>query len=158
FFHDGGGGTLYAPGTTNTPILLLPTFPTGSNLPYGKKEALFTADRIGTPVPGRPRVNDVVGVLDAGVHAYLNFGDASGSGDLGGQAATLINQVANGSGSGFVAYQNLDPVIVGDTSGSGDLGGQDATQVNVKANGGNAPTIPSVVAGNSVPANVPDPR
>jgi hypothetical protein len=94
---------------------------------------------------------------DDAVHVAAYLGDAGGSGHLNSGSASLIAQVAVGSGNGFPAYQNADPLLIADVNGSGTLSSADASLVAQKAVGLSVPQIPDLPSGVTLTPGGPDP-
>ncbi|REK17413.1 MAG: hypothetical protein DWQ37_06390 [Planctomycetota bacterium] len=125
-----------------------------SDAPYADKQVLRlrnvtvfdNTDGLDVPIRGE----------DA-LHVAAFLGDADGSGTLSGGDASQVAQVGVGSGTGFTAYQNADPLLIADASNSGTVSGGDASLIAQKAVGLTVPQIPNAVA--PVPgAGGPDPR
>src|SRR4029453_18441233 len=92
------------------------------------------------------------------VHVTAFAGDTTGNRAYSGLDAALTSRLLAGSGTGFVAFQNADPVLVGDTSANGALSALDVGLLAQKAVGLTVPLIPDMPASGSPPTGGPDPR
>jgi surface-anchored protein len=95
---------------------------------------------------------------DHAIHVAAFVGDSTGNRAYSGLDAAITSGVLAGQGTGFVAFQNADPVLIADTSGNGALSGLDASLLAQKAVGLTVPLIPDLPASGSPPAGGPDPR
>jgi hypothetical protein len=95
------------------------------------------------------------------VVAYL--GDVLGTGLANATDASLVDQVGSGSGTGFSAFKDLDPVIIGGLGTIGQAGtsqfvnANDASLINEAASGATVMQIPSIPIGVSLTVGGPDP-
>jgi hypothetical protein len=100
----------------------------------------------------------VVGAVSAsGVHVNAFFGDVSGNGRIDGLDVALAASVANGTATGFAAYQLLDPAVVGDVAldyavDAGDV--SDLADFTVQLP---VPVIPTIATDFSLTPVGPDP-
>jgi len=108
--------------------------------PYASKAVLdltnVSIENVAIPQPTR---------VDDGVMVAAYAGDTNGNGTYSGGDTTLLQRYVVGSGTGFTAYQLLDPVIVGDINRNGFASGGDTTLLQRLVVGmpvTEAPTIP----------------
>lgn len=94
---------------------------------------------------------------DDAVHVAAYLGDANASRTLSGGDSSLVSQLAVAIGTGFLAYQNADPLLVADINQSGTLTGGDSSQISLKSVGSTVPSIPDIPGGVTPPAGGPDP-
>ena len=140
------GGTGFT-ATTAAPLLtILAAVPTTA--PYLDKEVLNL---------GSVMVNsaNATGVSSVSVTAYP--GDVLGTGVPNATDASLVDQVASGSGSGFSVFKDLDPVIIGGVEGGLLLNANDASLIDEVASGATVTQIPSIPIGVSLTFGGPDP-
>ena len=67
------------------------------------------------------------------VNSY--FGDVNADGVIDGADKTAANSVATGSATGFVAFQQFDPVIVGDVAGDTSVDASDVSTIDAYVTG-----------------------
>jgi hypothetical protein len=73
----------------------------------------------------------VTGAVSAnGVHINAYFSDVSGDGKISGLDALAEDNVAQGHGTGFSAYEQLDPVIIGDVAGDNSVDAGDVSTID----------------------------
>src|SRR5262249_35782569 len=94
---------------------------------------------------------------DDGVHVAAYMADVVGDRTIDAFDGTKVAQMAAGLGTGFLAFQNADPVIIADASGDGTVDAFDGTKVAQKAAGLTVPQIPDVPTGVNPPVGGPDP-
>ena len=94
-------------------------------------------------------VNGVSAIGDAGLHAVVYPGDASGNARYSAADALRTLQTAVGLADGFSAHRLADPVVIADVTGNGVLNSADATRILQEALGIDRPEIPPL------PANPP---
>jgi hypothetical protein len=102
------GGTGFTATTAETLLTIEASVP--SNAVYRDKSLLNLTNVV---------VNSVTGAGVSGVDVAAYPGDASGDGGDDALGASLVDQVGSGAGTGFSAYQDLDPSIIGAVSGDG---------------------------------------
>lgn len=95
---------------------------------------------------------------DDSVHVAAYLGDSNGSRTLTGGDASLASQLATGLGTGLVAFQTADPIVLLDANGSSTLTGGDASLISQKSVSLNVPAIPDVPTGLNPPTTGIDPR
>jgi hypothetical protein len=123
-----------------------------SPTPYRAKDLLHLSGATVNGSSGRVATAD-------GLHLVAYVGDGDGNGNYSSNDAVLITRVGLQTDSGFVAYPQVDPVIVADTDGSGFIPADAPLQVN-EAGVGFAtsnlpnPPIPTGVVFQPVPNNV----
>ena len=77
------------------------------------------------------------------------FGDVNGDGKLSALDASLLSQDAVGSGTGFAAFKDLDPLIIGDVDGNGTLAALDAGFIRQAAVGNTVNQLPAIPTGSA---------
>lgn len=150
-----GGVRLMVTGLTgatgaNVPVAVL-TATVPNTAPYASKQVL---DLENVTLNG----GGIAARADDAVHLAAYFGDTNGSRTLTSGDTSLTSQLATGLGTGLMAYQLADPLIVADTNGSGTLTSGDASLLAQKAVGLTVSIIPDLPAGVTPPAGGPDPR
>ena len=140
------GGTGFTATTTAPLVTILASVPTTA--PYLDKAVLNL---------GNVMVNSAAatGVSSASVVAYP--GDVLGTGVPNATDASLVDQVASGSGTGFSVFKDLDPVIIGGVEGGLLLNANDASLIDEAASGASVSQIPSIPVGVSLTFGGPDP-
>lgn len=103
------------------------------------------------------QVNGANGVGVSGVEVAAYLGDVLGTGLANATAASLVDQVGTGAGTGFSAFKDLDPVIIGGVNGGQFVNANDASLINEAASGATLPQIPAVPGGISLVTGGPDP-
>jgi hypothetical protein len=146
--HVSVTGISGATGTNVTVASLTATVP--NTAPYANKEIVQVRN---VSVNG----GALTATGDDAIHVVAYFGDANGSGTLSGGDASLTSQLAVGSGTGLVAFQNADPLLIVDINGNGTISGGDASLISQKAVGLPVSQIPDVPSGVTPPAGGPDP-
>ncbi len=69
-------------------------------------------------------------VASGGVHVNAYFGDVNGDGVIDGLDKIAANTVAQGKGTGFPSYSQLDPTIVGDVANDFTVDAGDVTAID----------------------------
>src|SRR5437660_11368015 len=73
----------------------------------------------------------VTGTVSANaIHVNAYLGDVTGNGKIDGSDTLAANSVATGAASGFIAYPQLDPVLVGDPAGDYSVDGGDVSAID----------------------------
>ncbi|TWT91585.1 FG-GAP-like repeat-containing protein [Stieleria varia] len=123
--------------------------------PYASKhvlriDELNVEDSVPQPRPSR---------ADSGVHIAAFVGDATGNGVYSSGDTTVLQRLIVGSGTGAVAYQAADPMILMDMNRGGTLTSGDATLVQRVIVGRTVSQVPALPDGLVRPEpNGPDPR
>ena len=140
------GGTGFTATTAAPLVTILASVPTTA--PYLDKEVLNL---------GSVQVNgaNATGVSSVSVVAYP--GDVLGTGLPNATDASLVDQVASGSGTGFSVFKDLDPAIIGGVGGGLLLNANDASLIDEAASGATVAQIPSIPVGVSLTFGGPDP-
>ena len=102
-------------------------------------------------------VNTAAALGVSGVDENAYIGDVLGTGVPNATDASLVDQVASGSGTGFSVFKDLDPVIIGGVGGGLLLNANDASLIDEAASGATVSQIPSIPVGVSLAFGGPDP-
>ena len=140
------GGAGFTPINGAPLVTILASVPTTA--PYLDKEVLNLNS---VQVNGA----NATGVSSVSVVAYP--GDVLGTGLPDATDASLVDQVASGSGTGFSKFKDLDPVIIGGVGSGLLLNANDASLIDEAASGATVSQIPSIPIGVSLTFGGPDP-
>jgi hypothetical protein len=140
------GGTGLTATTAETLVTIAASVPTTA--PYLNKALLNLNNVV---------VNSFAATGASAVDENAYVGNVSGSGSLSSLDASLVNQVGDGSGTGFTEFKDLDPAIIGGVSGDSTLSSLDASLINEAGVGSAVSQIPSVPGGITLVTGGPDP-
>ncbi|MGF1577896.1 MAG: cohesin domain-containing protein [Gemmataceae bacterium] len=116
-----------------------------TDAPFAPKQVLDP-----TSLVVQDETGTIPSVADDAVHIAGYFGDNDANGDHGAHDASLAIQLAYHQSQlapGFVAYPNLDPMIIAEVDGSPDIKANDASHILQEAYGLNRPEIPDIPLG-----------
>ena len=133
--------------TTAVPLVTI-TASVPTTAPYLDKEVLSLSSVL---------VNSANAIGTSSVSVVAYPGDVLGTGLPNATDASLVDQVASGSGTGFSVFKDLDPVIIGGVEGGLLLNANDASLIDEAASGATVSQIPSIPVGVSLTFGGPDP-
>jgi len=122
--------------------------------PYGSKHMLdLTSVNVEDNVP-QTRASRA----DDGVHVAAFVGDTSGNQSYNSGDTTLAQRIIVGSGTGFIAFQLADPLLLADINRSTSITSGDATLIQRLIVGTPVSQVPPLPTVTPPPAGGPDPR